>query len=350
MPEKPTPTRSRSRQASRAPVHLADVARLAGVSSGTVSRVINQPELVAPETAAVVRSAIDKLGWVPNGSARALASNRTKTIGLIIPNLANPIFAAMISAVQNRLLESGYILLIGFSEYDPAKALLDARSMISRGIDGLILLGENFEPAMWTLIDVQRVPYIILYSHRPTSDRHFVGFDNAKAARKAAAHMVELGHRDFVVLAQQTRGNDRALARLRGFLDEFAARGMAIPPERIVEVPWSVREGHLAFRRVLSTGLRPSAVICSNDYLATGAMAACHEAGIDVPGQMSVIGFDDLEIVAYLQPPLTTVHVPADDIGRSAADVLVDHLERGEPLRSVEFETSLMLRSSCAPV
>jgi LacI family transcriptional regulator len=157
-------TRTRVRTSSRAPVRLADVAKLAGVSSGTVSRVINQPGLVSPDATAAVMAAIDKLGWVPHGAARALASHRTQTVGVIIPNLANPVFAAMIYALQHRLMAAGHTLIIGCSEYSPERGLVVARAMVSRGIDGLILLGENYPEALWTLLAVQRIPYLIAYS------------------------------------------------------------------------------------------------------------------------------------------------------------------------------------------
>lgn len=344
-----SPRRQRIRQASNASVHLSDVAALAGVSSGTVSRVLNRPQLVSSETTAAVRAAINTLGWVPNGAARALASNRSKTIGVIIPNLANPMFASMISAIQNSLLASGYILIIGFSAYDPEKALLETRSMVSRGIDGLILLGEDFGTDLWTLIDVQKVPHLIIYSYRNCRERHFVGFDNARAARQTVAHLLALGHKDFFILAQETSANDRALARLNGFIAEFEANNIHLPPDRIVEVPWSIGEACGAFRERLMDGMRASAVICSNDYLAAGAMAACYEFGLRVPEDISIVGFDDLEVAAYLQPPLTTVHVPAEDIGRAAAKALLDHIERRMPLQSREFEAGIVVRRSTSP-
>jgi LacI family transcriptional regulator len=338
----------RKRAAGRAPVQLSDVARLAGVSTGTVSRVINQPHLVAHEATRAVRAAIDKLGWVPNGAARALATHRSRTIGVIIPNLANPAFAQMIASIQNSLLEQGYVLIIGFSEYDPQKALLETRSMVSRGIDGLVLLGENFDPALCTLLEVQKVPHLIIYSFRHSSERVFVGFDNELAARQLAAHLIDLGHRDLLVLAQETRNNDRALARLRGFLSELKARGIELGSDRIVEIPWSIAAGHQAFKGRLEAGIRPTAVLCSNDYIAAGALAACHEKGLQVPKDVSVVGFDDLEVSAFLHPPLTTVRVPSEEIGKAAAETLVDHLERKIPLYSTELAADIIVRSSTA--
>lgn len=341
--------RRRVRSASKAPVRLSDVAKRAGVSSGTVSRVLNQRHLVTPATVAAVQAAIDALGWVPHGAARALASHRTRMIGAIIPTLANPNFASMIYAIQDRLMLDDYILMIGCSEYDPMKGLLEARTMVERGIEGLILLGENFPDALWTLLEAQRVPHLIAFGFRHDGGRHFVGFDNARAAALATEHLLELGHRRFAVFAQQVLNNDRAEARLRGIVDALTAARIRLEPDRIIQKPWSIREGHGALRQLMALGPMPSAIICSNDYLAAGALAACRAHGLRVPEDISIVGFDDLEIAAYLNPPLTTIHVPAAAIGAKAADLLIDRIAKGAPLASVEFAPELVIRGSTAP-
>lgn len=340
--------KQRRRAAGRATVQLSDVARLAGVSTGTVSRVVNQPHLVAVEATRAVRAAIDKLGWVPNGAARALATHRSRTIGVIIPNLANPVFARMIASIQNTLLDQGYVLVIGFSEYDPEKALIETRSMVSRGIDGLILLGENFDAPLWTLLEVQKVPFLIIYSYRHGSERVFVGFDNELAARQLAKYVIDLGHRDLLILAQETHNNDRAAARLRGFRNALQEQAIVLGPDRIVEIPWSISAGKEALASCLDAGMRPTAVLCSNDYIAAGALAACDYIGLAVPKDISVVGFDDLEVSAFLHPPLTTVKVPGDEIGKAAATTLVDHLEKNVPLHSTELTADIVVRTSTA--
>jgi LacI family transcriptional regulator len=343
------PPRTRVRASSKAPIRLLDVAKLAGVSSGTVSRVLNQPEMVSPAARTAVIEAIDKLGWVPHGPARALASHKTRTIGAIIPNLANPVFAEMIYAIQDRLMAAGYTLIIGCSEYAPENALREARAMVSRGIDGLVLLGENYPDALWTLLAVQRVPYLIAYSFRRGSERCYVGFDNDQSARLTANYLLDLGHRHFAIVTQEVAGNDRAAARLQGFTSALAERGISLAPDQVVQKPWSIREGHAAFAELVRSGQRPTAVICGNDYLAAGVLAACHEHGIRVPEDMSVVGFDDLEIAAYLSPPLTTVRVPAAEVGTKAAAVLLDRIVSNEILKSIELQPELVIRRSTGP-
>jgi LacI family transcriptional regulator len=342
--------RMRSRAVSRAPVRLKDVAALADVSAGTVSRVFSAPHLVAPETISAVRAAVDKLGWVPHGAARALASHKSHTIGAIIPNLANPVFAQMIYAIQNALLQAGYVLVIGCSEYQPDKALTGARAMIERGVDGLILLGENFSDSFWHLLEVQKVPNLVAYSYRPSGPRNYIGFDNIRAARLAAEHLLNLGHTRLAIIAQEVEGNDRAAARLYGFVEAIRERGRQIPSEWIRQRPWSIAMGQDACEAILASGpLPPTALLCGNDYLAAGALAACRGRGLRVPDDISVVGFDDLEIAAYLSSPLTTVRVPAGEIGTVAAQTLLARLETGTPLRSIELEATLVVRGSTAP-
>ena len=339
----------RMRAPSRTPVRLEDVAKLAGVSSGTVSRVLNQPNMVATETATAVKNAIAKLGWVPHGAARALASHKTQTIGAIIPNLANPVFAEMIYAVQNRLTLAGYTLLIGCSAYDPDKALSEARAMVSRGIDGLMLLGESYPDALWTLLTVQRVPYLIAYSFRSGTERHFVGVDNDRAARLSVKHLLDLGHRDFAIVNQDLTWNDRAAARLQGYTAVLAEHGIWLGRDQVIQKPWSIREGHAAFEQIWQSGHRPTAVICGNDYLAAGVLAACAERSLRVPDDLSVVGYDDLEIAAFLNPPLTTVKVPSADIGTTVADVMLGSVDSSDGMHSVELTAELIVRQSTAP-
>jgi LacI family transcriptional regulator len=336
----------RMRLGSSASVKQSDVALLAKVSSGTVSRVLNQPHLVSPEAAVRVRAAIDQLGWVPHGPARALASNRTRIIGSIIPSLANPNIAEMTYGIQNRLMQSSYTLLIGCSEYSPYKALAEARSMVERGVDGLLLLGESFPSALWTLLDAQKVRFLITFSFRARSDKAHIGIDHHKGAGLLAAHLLDLGHKRFAVIAQEAQNNDRVTARLAGVLDVLGKAGIEIPAHRIVQKPWSMHAGYQAFQELVPHLSEFTALICINDHLAAGAMAAAHESGLRVPEDLSIVGFDNLDITTYLRPPLTTVTVPARALGDAAASSMLSWVEHGVVPQSQEFETKLIVRGS----
>jgi LacI family transcriptional regulator len=328
---------------------LADVARLAGVSTGSVSRALNDPQKVSAKLRAAVLQAVEELGWVPHGAARALASLKAQTIGAIIPTLANVNFANEINAIQSRLMEAGYILIIGCSEYDPEQAYKQARKMIERGVDGLILLGENYPPALWTLLETQKKPYVITYSFRADSPRPCVGCDNYRALVRLTNYLIELGHRDFAIIAQNPLNNDRAERRLQGALDALADAGIQLPGGRLTEKSWSVTEGRLGLREVFDTPPRPTAVICTNDYLAIGAVVECQAMGLDVPGEVSVVGFDDIEMAAHLRPPLTTMHVPTEELGIRTAEHLISRLCGKAAAHSTELAVDLIVRGSSGP-
>jgi len=338
----------RTRQGSNS-VKLADVARLAGVSTGSVSRALNEPHKVSAKLRSAVLKAVEELDWVPHAGGRALASLRSRTVGAIIPTLANPNFANEMNAVQRRLIEAGYILLIGCSEYDPDKALMQTRSMIERGIDGLILVGENYSEGLWRLLAKQALPYVITYGLRPGSPHPSVGVDNYQAFVRLTNFVLDQGHRRVAMIAQRTENNDRAEARLRGTLDALTARGIRIPEGQLVEKEWSVAEGRVALREIMSVLPPPTVVICANDFLAVGAVLESQSLGIEVPRDLSVVGFDDVEIAAHLSPPLTTMRVPMYRLGELTADHLIAKL-RGAPVaHAVEVDAELIVRGTVGP-
>jgi len=329
-------------------VTLADVARHAGVSTGSVSRALNEPERVSARIGALVRQAVEELDWVPHGAARALASHRTRAIGALIPTLANANFATQIDAIQARLAEAGYILLIGCSAYDPEQALRQARKMIERGIDGLILVGENYPDQLWRLLESQAIPYVITYGLRPGSPHPSVGVDNYRAFVRLTGFVLDHGHRRIAIIAQNTRNNDRAEARLRGTLDALKAKRIRVHRGHVVEKEWSIAAGRAGLREIMTHGSAPTAVVCGNDYLAVGAVVEAQEMGLAVPGDLSVVGFDDLEIAAHLSPPLTTMRVPTEQVGRLTAEYLIASLEGAPVALAIELEVSLIVRSSVA--
>lgn len=340
--------KKRARQ-GRASVKLADVARLAGVSTGSVSRALNEPHKVSPELRAAVFKAVAELDWVPHGAGRALASLRTRTIGAIIPTLANPNFANEMNAVQRRLMEAGYILLLGCSEYDPEQAFAQTRTMIERGIDGLILVGENYPDHLWRLLTNQHIPYVITYGFKSASEHPCVGFDNYRAFVRITNFVLDQGHNRIAVIAQKPENNDRAEARLRGTLDTLRTRGIQVQEGHLVQKDWSVAEGRAGLREILRVAPPPTAVICANDFLAVGAILECQALGLNVPKDLSVVGFDDAEISTQISPALTTMRVPTEQLGRLTADHLLAKLNGIPTPHSVEVSVDLIVRDSIAP-
>lgn len=330
-------------------VRLSDVARRAGVSTASVSRVLNTPERVSSGLRRRVEIALRELRYVPHGAARALASQRSRTIGAVVPTLGIAIFAKGIEALQARLHEAGYTLLIASGEYDLAKELEVTRALIERGVDGLALVGAQHVGALEELLDAAGLPHVNTYVYDPMSKRPCVGIDNRAATYRLTRHLIELGHREFAVLTSPRRNNDRVAARFEGIKACLADHGLPLLPAAVVEVPYSIADGRAGLRALLASGHRFTALPCTTDVIAFGALAECRAQGIVVPDEVSVTGFDDLDPAAHLDPPLTTIVVPTEALGRRAADYLLERIAGRTVINHTELTASLILRGSTAP-
>jgi len=346
-PEPVVRKRLRRRIVGRPTLH--HVADAAAVSTATVSRCLNAAETVRPELRERVQAAIVELGYTPHGAARALASQRARTIGAVIPTLDNAIFATGIQAMQDRLSSAGYTLLLASSNYNAAEESKQVESLIERGLDGLMLIGEARPPGLYELLEKKAVPYVNTWTHRPDSRHPTIGFDNRGAAHRVATYLIDMGHADIAMIAGITAGNDRAEERLAGVRAAMSERGLAFGPGRVIEAPYSIGDGRHALRRLMAASPRPTAVICGNDVLAYGALFECHALGIAVPGRVSITGFDDLELAAELAPALTTMHVPSDDMGRLAAEYLLDRIDGQPTTGATNLDIDLIIRGSTGP-
>ncbi|RQS10912.1 LacI family DNA-binding transcriptional regulator [Burkholderia sp. Bp9002] len=330
---------------------LGDVAKLAGVSTATVSRVYNDPGKVSADVQQRVRDAARALNWIPNAAGRALASTRTHITGAIIPTLDDQVFASQVAGMQAVMAEHGITLFLGCSNYDPAQALTQVRAMLARGVEAVSLVGEAYPPELFELLALHRVPYVVTYAYRDDSPHCCVGFDNRAAFARLTDHLLALGHRDFAIIMQPSTDNDRVQARLRGIHDTLAAHGLAVRPAHQHEGPATIAFGRASLRAIAdSTTPRPSAVICGNDALALGALLEAQALGIDVPSQLSITGFDDIALAREIRPSLTTMWVDTDAIGRKAAHALLDALDSGTTGPGYAVLPDLRLRESVAPL
>ncbi len=308
------PKLRRQRKTSDKGASLSDVARYAKVSTATVSRVLNNPEKVAEKSRMVVQAAIDKLGYIPDGAARALASRHTGTIGAVVPTLDNAIFATGVQGFQNRLKKCGYTVIVASHEYDLVEEAHEVKTLLRQGIDALLIVGSTHDPQLLHLLKEKKIPYVNCWAYKPDSNQPYIGFDNKKAASKLTDYLLDLGHKDFAVISGRTRNNDRAMDRLLGIREAIEKRDLTLPREKILERSYSVKKGRQAMRILLQDARLPTAVICGNDILALGALAECQSVGIRVPEEISITGFDDLDISAQIIPSLTTIHVPSTEM------------------------------------
>ena len=326
---------------------LMDVAALAGVSTATVSRVLNGSASVTKEVIARVEKACSELRYVPNGAARALSSRKTRTIGAVVPSIENSGFAVAIGALQKRLHIAGYSLVVATSDYDSAAELREVSLLMSRGIDGLLLVGDEHDPELIAMIEQQSLPFIETWT---LSEKHAcVGVDNVAATQALANHLLDLGHVHIGVISGRLQNNDRAAGRVAGIRRALEARGLSLTAEWTIERPYLISEGQLAMRAMLSSAVRPTAVMCGNDQLAFGALIEAKSSGLVVPKDISVTGFNDLDFARFLDPPLTTIHVPTDDIGRMAGDYLLARVNNEPVIRVNELEPRLIVRASTGP-
>ena len=333
---------------------LADVARLSGVSTATVSRYINRPETVSEKTGERVRQAIEQLGWVPNAAARSLVSRRSYIVGAIFPTLAHEKFHQQLQAFQVRLAAEGLAVVVACSSYDPDEGYRLACGLLARGVDALALLGDDFPPALFELLQAKRVPYVITFGKRSDSDHPCAGFDQGQAYRTLTQRLLDLGHTRFGAIFQSTKFNGRVQARLAAIHATLAENGLAMRPPHVAVMSDGGPIGRIPFARaslqqIVSAAPAPTAIICGNDMLAVGALMEAEALGLAVPGALSISGFDDIEIAAHLQPSLTTIQVPDREIGEAAAQYLIDRLAGRSCEALTPLEVTLVERDSTGP-
>src|SRR5579863_1240057 len=330
-------------------VKIEDVARKANVSPATVSPVLNHPEIVRPELRDKVMRYIADLSYTPDSAARALKSGRMRTIGAIVPTLGLGIFAEGVEALQNRLSESGYTLFIANSQYDQRRELQEMQSLIERGIDGIVLVGGSHGRELRALVQQAGVPVITTYVSKASGGIPAIGIDNERATREITEYLLGLGHVRFGAIANIPSSNDRSRARLDGIQRALSAAGIRIKPTQIVRANHSLAQGRCALRQLHIDHPEIPAVICTTDTLAIGAVAEARKMGLSVPRMLSITGFDDVELSTQVDPPLTTIGVPAAEIGRGAADYLINAIA-GRPVpKSGLLPHRLVMRSSTAP-
>ena len=328
---------------------LDDVAKLAGVSTATVSRCLNMPDRVVEKTRKRVQWAIDQLGYTPNFGARVMAAKRTFTIGAIIPTMENSIFARGLQAFQEVLHQKGYTLLVASSAYSPEIEEEQIRVLVSRGADGLLLIGHDRDPSIYRFLEQRNVPALVAWAHSETAVLPSVGFDNRTAMRAMAEEVLKQGHHRIGIISGLTQGNDRARQRIDGIMDAVTSAGQDPADLAIIETPYDIESGGEAFEKLMSQATPPTAVLCGNDVLAAGALRRALGMGMAVPGDVSITGFDDIELAGIVAPALTTVHVPHRDMGLKAAAKLVELVEGNDIEPSSPLDTTLRIRESLGP-
>jgi len=314
----PTPT-----DRPRASVKITDVAALAGVAPMTVSRVINTPDRVSPATAAKVKAAIEQLGYVPNLIAGGLSSRRSRMVAAVVPTIAHPMFAGVIQTFSDSMRLAGYEVMLslsGYGEHDK-EALL--RALLGRRPDALLIAGAAHTPGAVQMITEAHIPVVEIWdvSSRPID--MLVGFDHEDVGKDVARFFLAKGHTRFATISAD---DPRAVQRTQTFADAVRAAGATVIGEAIVKAPSTIMAGRHALAGMLTDLTGPTALFCSSDLLAFGAITEARKAGIAIPEQLSVCGFGNFELSSASEPAFTTVTVEGAQAGQTAAGFVLQRL------------------------
>lgn len=321
--------------------NLRDVAKAAGVSVATVSRVLNEPAVVKKDTLEKVQAAIAALKFVPSAAARAINSGRTRFVGALVPTLDNAIFARFLAALERELSEHQLSLVVATTDSDPEIEAEKAKSLVNIGAEGLIITGTTHSTAFFDLIEQTMLPTIITSFFDPENPLPTIGYDNAAAAQLALAHLVELGHRRIAVVHGPVRDNDRTRARLAGL------RALPFTGELTTfETEISLEGGVTAAEDICALHDRPDAILCLSDVVALGVLFGLQARNISVPDQVSMIGIDDLPSSAVTVPPLTSVHLPVSRMGERAAGALARWITTQQVPSAEKLDARLVIRRS----
>lgn len=299
-------------------IGITDVARAAGVSPATVSRAMNHPALLNPATRRRVEEAIRATGYVRNRAAQMMHGRRSNTIGLVVPTVNYSIFAELVQCFSETVSDLGFTLLLATYGYDLEEEYRVLRKLLEHRVDGVALVGLDHTEDTFDLLEAQDVPALAVWSHSPTSRMSCIGADNRAAGRLAAQHLLALGHRRIGLVFPPVDDNDRARDRLGGVAEAMAEAGIAPSPMDRVEARYSIAQGKLMCLELLERRTDLTALVCGNDIIAHGALAAAAHLGARVPTDLSIVGIGDFPGSGDIVPALTTIRLPARLIGQVA--------------------------------
>jgi DNA-binding LacI/PurR family transcriptional regulator len=331
-------------------VTIKDIAKRAGVTHSTVSRALRGNTLISPQTSARIRKIAAEMGYQPDAAARSLKTNRSQVLGVIVSSLADPFFSEILQGIEDRAQENGYGLFIAASQHNLKREQAIVRTMREHRVDGIIICSTSFSAAQARMLLEYNFPTVVVNNQSADNFRYSIYHDDVDGCRQVTRHLIGLGHRRIAYLGNASSGRT-TLDRLTGFREEVAAAGLPVPENYVHQVSGGKPEhGVAGAEYFLSLQERPTAIVCYNDLIATGVLKGLHAAGLSVPDDLSVTGFDNIEFSAFTQPPLTTFDQPKRFIGAEAARLLLALLrcepDDGEKVKMLKGE--LLVRASTA--
>lgn len=331
-------------------MNIKEVAKKAGVSVATVSRVLNHPESVAPDTKQRILDIIQELEYTPNWFARGLNFNKTDTIGLLIPNILNPSYMEIAKGVEDVSHQKGYNTLLCNGENAVEKERKYADVLVKRRVDGIVLVSSLLENEDIENIRKQGIPVVLIGENREdVEDVPIVRIDCEGAAYKAVRHLIDIGYKDIAVIYGVTPEKENK-RKIDGYRQALAEEGITERIEYIQEAPNTIEGGYIAAKRLIDLKYRPRAIFTSSDILAFGAIDAMKDHGIKVPEEVAFVGFDNIRMSNLIEPKLTTVEKPMHKMGVVGARLLFDIIDASEEEianREILLQSKLKIRKSC---
>jgi DNA-binding LacI/PurR family transcriptional regulator len=330
---------------------MGDIARIAGVSTATVSRLFHSPELVKPATRARIEQVLAEHEYVYDVHAAEFSRRTSSVFGLIVATMKSSIHAEVIHGIQSKIGGTSYSLIIGNTDYNVEQEKKLFTLFRQRRLAGIIIVGYHPEiQPIARAVQTQGIPVVVIWEILPDDDCNYVGFDNFKAAHTMTTYLAGLGHRRIAIIMGPYSKETRVKNRFAGFRAALQERGLPFLPEYAIEKEPTLVDGREAMERLLRLSERPTAVFAASDALAMGALAAARNRGLRVPEDISVAGFDDVDFASFCAPPLTTIRVPAFEMGQTAMAVLLDWVEgRSSRIQGYCLDTTLVIRDSCGP-
>jgi DNA-binding LacI/PurR family transcriptional regulator len=323
-------------------VSIRDVAARAGVSIATVSRAVNGISTVDPELAKKVWQAIKEVGYLPNTQARALVSGRSRMLGLIVSEITNPFFPELVQEFENLAVEQGYEVLIGSTNYDPARTESLMRRMLQRNVDGVAVMTFGIEEGLVQRLVENEFPLVFVDAGPALPNIRVIKVNYGEGIRQAVQHLAALGHRRIAFISGPLRLRS-AVARRDAFLKSMSELGFTVPTEHVVEGDHTMEGGIAAMEQLALGSDLPTGVLCSNDMTAIGVLHALYRTTHNVPQEISVVGFDDIHLAQFMLPPLTTVQMSCKELAAAAVEALRAGIEKDHP-RVAKMEWSIPTR------
>lgn len=332
---------------------LKDVANLAGVSPSTVSRVVNNTGLtVKDETRKRIFEAIRVLNYTPNGIARSLRTNLTHQIGMLIPDITNPFFPTIFKGAEIAAHQRGFNIVLCNTDDNAKKVSEQIHLLLERKVDGLLLVTDQINDDLAKKIERNNCPFVFVHRMpRTTEVGYYVAVNNLRGGKKATEHLINLGHRLIAHIAGPLYANS-AVARLEGYRLALKENGLPFTSDLLVESEYYSEEtGYKAAVKLLQKKPHITSIFASNDLIAIGVMKAAQKLGLDIPGDISLIGFNDMIFMSELRVPLTTMRVPLFDMGTLGAKLIIDLIKGDNPKeKKIILETELIIRKSTKPI